>query len=194
MKISWRWTLFASFACGLASPALSQSVSPLPERLARLPDTDFRVWFSTMLGAEYRKGSDWQAFFGDVGPTEGCNALRDIKDLILKRDLAQFKTAYINAVSRSMAPTAFSNIPDNRLSLVFNSWIGRFEKDLTNFLGPRVLEMGEAGRKWAGSHGYHGRRLGYNDAGIPYWHDQPAMTTLICNSPGDVGLLRGWKN
>lgn len=194
MTTASRWILLASFACGLAQPVASQSIPTLPERVARLPDTDFRVWFSTMLEMEYRKGADWQAFFGDVGPTEGCGAFRDIKRLILGRDLVEFKAAYVDAVSKGMAPTVFSNIPDNRLSIQFSSRIDRFEGDLSGFLVPRVLEMGKVGRQWAESHGYRGRRLGYNDAGIPYWRNQPAITTLVCNSPGDVGLLRGWKD
>ena len=190
---SWRWILLASFVCGVAQPAVSQSISSLPERVARLPDTDFRVWFSTMLGSEFREGADWKAFFGDVGPTEGCDALRDIRSQILSRDLADFKAAYVDAVSKGMAPTVFSDVPDNRLSMQFSSRIGRFQKDLRAFLGPRVLEMGKASRQWADSRGYRGRRLGYNDADIPYWRDQPAMTNLVCLFPGDVGLLRGWK-
>lgn len=192
--IPWRWVLLASFACGVAQPAGAQSILPLPERVAGLPDTDFRVWFSTMLGMKYREGTDWQAFFGDVGPTEGCGAFQDIKNQILARDLAEFKAAYVDAVSKGMAPTVFSNIPDNRLSAEFASRIGRFQKDLSAFLGPRVLEMGKAGRQWADYHGYRGRRLGYNDAGIPYWRSQPAMTNLVCQFPRDAGLLKGWKD
>jgi hypothetical protein len=107
MMTSWRWILLASFAWGVAQPAVSQSISPLPERVARLPDTDFSAWFSTMLGSEFREGADWQDFFGDVGPTEGCDALRDIENQILARDLASFKAAYVDAVSKGVAPTVF---------------------------------------------------------------------------------------
>lgn len=190
----WRWILVVSIACGIAQSAGAQSQSPLPNRLERLPDTNFRAWFGTMLEMQYRKGADWQTFFGDVGPTEGCAALRDIKNQILQRDLAEFKAAYVNAVAKGMAPTVFSNVPDNLLSTQFSSRIDRFQKDLGDFLGPRVLEMGEAGRQWADSHGYRGRRLGYNNAGIPYWGSQPAMTNLVCQFPDDAGLLRGWKD
>lgn len=74
-----------------------------------------------MLGMEYREGADWQAFFGDVGPTEGCSALQEIKNRIMARDLAEFRAAYVDAVSKGMAPTAFSDVPDTRLSIEFNS-------------------------------------------------------------------------
>lgn len=181
-------------ACGVAQSAVAQSQLPLPERIARLPDANFRAWFGTMLELEYRKGAGWQAFFGDVGPTEGCAALRDIKNQILQRDLADFKAAYVDAVSKGMAPTVFSEVPDNLLSTQFSSRVGRFQKDLIDFLSPRVIEMDEAGHKWADGHGYRGRRLGYNNAGIPYWSGQPALTNLVCQFPHDAGLLRGWKD
>lgn len=194
MTTFWRWILAASIACGVAQSVAAQSPLPLPERVARLPDTNFRAWFGTMLEMEYQKGAAWQSFFGDVGPTEGCAAIQDIKKRILQRDLHEFKAAYVDAVSRGMAPTVFSNVPDNLLSTQFSSLVGRFQKDLSVFLGPRVLEMGEAGRQWADSHGYRGRRLGYNNAGIPYWGSQSALTNLVCLFPGDGGLLRGWKD
>jgi hypothetical protein len=76
----------------------------------------------------------------------------------------------------------------------FSSRIGWFQRDLSEFLSPRVFEIGKASRQWVDSHGYRGRKLGYNDADTPYWRSQPAMTTLVCLFPRDAGLLRGWKD
>lgn len=194
MRTCWRWISIAALACGVTQSANSQNIAPISERVARLPDTDFRAWFGSMLLSEYLKGTEWEAFFGDVGPTEGCSALRDIKNQIIQDDLAAFKAAYVEAVSKGMSPEVFSDIPDSLLAVRFSSRIERFQKNLSKFLQPHALEMGKAGRQWANSHGYRGRRLGYNVAGIPYWRGQAAMTTLVCQFPNDLGFLRGWKD
>lgn len=194
MGTYWRWIPAALLACGVAQSANSQKISPISERVARLPDTDFRAWFGSMLTSEYLKGADWEGYFGDAGPTQGCSALRDIKNKIVQDDLAAFKAAYVEAVANGMSPEVFSDIPDGYLAIQFSSRVRRFQKDLREFFRPRVLEMGKAGQQWIKSHGYHGRKLGYNGAGIPYWRGQAAMTTLVCLFPNDVGLLRGWND
>lgn len=188
----------AAIFAAMVQPAVAGSMPPLSDRVSRLPDTAFQAWFGVMLESEFGRGPDWQAFFGDVGPTEGCAAHKEIKIRIVQRDLIQFKAAYVDAVSKGMNPTVLSNVPDNRLSNAFDSRLIRFQYELKDFLRPRVAELGTAGREWANSHGYLGRRLGYNSAGVPYYWQQHfgpqhAMTALVCMFPRDSGLLRGWK-
>ena len=193
LKIFRPWIVLAALGGGLASPAVSQSVAPLSERVAHLPDSSFQVWFGTMLVSEYIEGPDWTAFFGDVGPTEGCVAYEDVRAQIVRRDLPQFKAAYVAAVAEGMKPEVFSEVPDGSLTRRFDSRINRFQRDLRDFLRPRVAELGDTLQNWSTSHGYLGRRLGYNRSGVPYWGTQPAMTTLVCLFPDNAGLLRGWK-
>lgn len=182
-----------ALSSGLNSPAASQSVAPLSERVAHFPDSAFRAWFGTMLTFEYREGPDWEAFFGDVGPTKGCAAHNEIRSQIVQRDLPLFRAAYVAAVAEGMNPEVFAEVPDRFLTIQFNSRINRFQRDLRDFLRPRAAELGGALRNWSTSHGYLGRRFGYNRNGIPYWGKQPAMTTMVCLFPNDAGLLKGWK-
>lgn len=182
-----------AFSIGLTSPAASQSVAPLSERVAHFPDSVFRAWFGTMLMSEYREGPDWEAFFGDVGPTKGCAAHNEIESKIVQRDLHLFRAAYVAAVAEGMNPDVFAEFPDSFLTIKFNSFINRFERDLRDFLRPRATELGSALQDWSTSHGYLGRRFGYNRNGIPYWGKQAAMTTMVCLFPNDAGLLKGWK-
>ena len=183
----------AALLAAAAHPVFAGTMPPLAERVSRLPNDNFQTWFSVMLISEFGKGPDWQAFFGDVGPTEGCAAQKAIRDRIVRRDLVQFKLAYVAAVEKNMSPEVFADIPDGRLSIAFDSRINSFERALRDFLRPRTAELGQEVREWASSHGYVGRRLGYNSAGIPYWGQQHAMTVLVCMLPNDDGLLRGWK-
>jgi len=188
-----QWIALVALSGGLTSPAASQSVVPLSERVARFPDSAFQAWFGTMLASEYREGPDWEAFFGDVGPTKGCAAHKEIRARIVQRDLPLFRAAYVAAVAERMKPEVFAEVPDSFLTIQFNSRISPFQRDLRDFLRPRVAELGGALRNWSTSHGYLGRRLGYNGNGIPYWGKQPAMTSMVCSFPNDAGLLKGWK-
>lgn len=188
-----RWIAVTALLMGVVQPAASQSVSPLSERVSQFPDTSFQAWFGTMLEAEYWQGPDWRAFFGDVGPTEGCSAHKRLKSSIVERDLVQFRAAYVTAVATGMNSSTFEDIPDKFLVLQFNSRIDRFRANLRTFLHSRVLELGNGGREWIKQNGYLGRKLGFNAAGKSYWGEQPAMTTLVCLFPNDAGLLRGWK-
>lgn len=187
--------LLIAFSMSLAPTALAaeQGTPPIAERVKGLSDAAFQSWFGTMLTAEYRTIPDWELFFGDVGPTAGCDALSQIKKDIATRDLSAFRVAYIAVVKEGFSPTALADVPDRYLRFQFDSRIDRFRRDLKVFLRPRVMEMGRLARQWADSHGYRGRRLGYNKAGVAYWGNQPAMTTLVCTFPNDRGLLHGWQ-
>lgn len=193
MTTLFRSTLVALFAAGSAQTVSATRIPPLPDRVTRLPDRMFESWFLTMLGSEFREGRDWSDFFGDVGPTGGCQALDRIRRNIVRRDLPRFRSAYIDAIRDNMNPSVFADIPDTWLEITLSSRIGTFQTKLKHFLRPRTVEMGRAARAWAKSNGYLGRRLGYNAAGVSYWGKQPAMTTLICMFPNDAGYLRGWK-
>lgn len=185
---------FAALVSGFVQPVTAQTVLPLGERVARLPDANFRAWFGTMLTQTYREIPGWQTFFGDVGPTEGCAAIREINRGIVDRDLGAFRAAYVAAVTRGMAQSVFSDVPDSRLGIQFDSRISRFGKDLDAFLRLRALEMAERASRWSERNGYRGRRLGYNGAGVAYWRGQPRLTVLVCAVPDATGLLRGWKD
>ncbi|GEM_PF-6726549 len=175
--------------------ASAQARLSLAERVANLPDREFMSWFMTMLSGGYHRMPGWERYFGDVGPTEGCEPLREIAATIARRDLALYRSAFLDMISKSFRPDALIDVPDNSLAANLGARSASFGEKLAPMVQPRVAEMAVRADGWIDAHGYRGRRLGYNSAGIAYWEGRYGVARLICAMPAGnaQGVLRGWK-
>jgi hypothetical protein len=190
-----RQILAAAILVSAPVTAFAQATPPLAERVAGLPEREFMRWFMTMLSGAYHRTPGWEQYFGDVGPTEGCEPLREIANMIARRDIGLYRAAYLDMISKGFAPNALSDVPDNALAMQLSARMTRFEAELSPIVQPRAAEMAERARDWVVTHGYSGRRLGYSSAGVSYWEGRRGIVRLICALPPDniEGALRGWK-
>lgn len=189
-------------ALGAASAACSAPAGTEPARVEMLPDNFVLTEFAELLRDRFYRRPERLAFFGNVGPTAGCEELSKAISGIAKRDLRAFRPEYIAVAKAAVGRMGLSQVRQRELGLRLrhHSFLReRIDARLASGSAPtldRAMQdlLGRLDR-WTEGNGYAGRRLGYNRAGVAYWAANPAMPELVCATPpaARTSLLGTWQ-
>lgn len=198
-----RWALICAVAV-LTSSCDAGAIPPdaRPAQIDALPDDFVRTEFKLFLYRRFYENPEHFAFFGDVGPTAGCDALDQAVSEITARDLRAFRVEYIEAAKAALGPSELAMVEQRWLGVRLSSHPWYNGKINARLKGGNAPALGKASEEllrridqWAIANGYVGRRLGYNAASVPYWATNSAMPGLVCATPpaGRAALLRAWQ-
>jgi hypothetical protein len=189
--------LLAGALCCAPYPAIAASVEVMAV-LAVLPDSFFRSKLQKAIAEIWFKVPGRLAFFGDVGPTAGCEELRRIQGDILTRDAARFRPLYIGAVDATYGPQLMGGMPPSLIMAQTDIYDARVFAEIARhspIAADGAKEMLDRAERWALAQGYKGRRLGYDRAGMPYWGTNVGAPNLVCAYPPAMraGVLGNWR-
>jgi hypothetical protein len=194
--------LMPSVAVALTVATASGAAADQPQPGSEaLPDSFVLSQFELLLRGQFYRRPERFAFFGEVGPLNGCDAVEALIAHIAQRDLRAFRSEYA-AAARAALQTA-KRTPESRAQLSIDlSLHPQLRSIVLKRLSPAGSPLdGRAGEvvarlgSWAQANGYAGRRLGYNRNGIAYWASNLALPELVCATPPSAraALLKDWR-